>query len=423
MNHWKRVPDDLVQDEALAGYLTLQDKYNFQAGQVRSTKGLRCVPTTQRYSTIPRKKKECPPYTTFDENTKCCTADMHAFAQGSGGRFMQALAQSIGRTQHADFASTIFDTDIVQYLRNRRRVRFDVAPHEYDPYDITAPSTIAPLTIDMEETWFDVFMQFLFRAKPSFDVFVVTGYNQFNLPVTHHVFDRSVAKWKVSDGDANIANLMRKTGVDGCVVYLPPANRLLHHTETFHMKSSCLEHGGRGHIDITHVAKMFSSAKNGFNGRKELFFRARGIVSKPKTFDDVVVDVVRSMPAMSCKFQVCIDIGVDSVQAGGHVLDENYHRIPPVYVAFVPAHGPVLDINEWAEAMCDRLAEDLGIPHRPKPRAFYGRAVGSDYAEDLIPPSGAKGKDNYNLKLAVFMGRDSATGAESPTFSITKTML
>lgn len=415
MNYLTRLPKDVIQDEVLSDYWSLRDKQNFQIAKAKTTAGLRCLPTVDTYSTIPRKKygednDMCPLYTEKNAETGCCTIDMTRDV--SGRRFMYALAQAINRCDNIDFARTIFDQDIVAYVRNRmRRVRF-----VDDPVENTAP-----LEIETQETWFDVLMQFLFRSKPRFDIFAVTGYDRFNHPVRQKLYDQATAKWYVGELDARILALMRSTGVDGCVVFQPSTN-LLVHTAPFYMRCACLEHGGAGYVDITNVAQVFASPSSGFGGRKDLLFRGVGVLSNRTTFYEVVLSILRSMPAMHCRFEMAVDDG-NSSAPGTHPLDTGFTRVLPIYVAF--SHTNVLHpgtqkpyIDDVMEEMYDRLQTDLKTGHAPKYSAASGGQPFGEYTETLYPSRVSK--HGYTLKFDLFT-RGGA--GHNNFFAITKTML
>lgn len=417
MNYFARLPNDVVQhDGGLGDFWNLRDKQSFQVAKANNTPGLACMPTVATYATVPRKRygdlnDKCPQYTQFHPATNCCVTDMTG--DGSGSRFMQKLAQAIKRIKNTEVAERIFDQDIVSYLRNRRRVRFADEPGVYDAYALITDGS--PVHLLLNEPWLDVFLQFLFRAKPRFDVLTIAGYDQLNHPVGERmVYDNNAAKWHVSEADHRMLHLMRSTGVDGCVVFHPSSNPMVHSAPFDYVRCACLEHGGPGYVDITHAAEFFTSAASGFGGKKDLVFRANGVIAKHTPFYDVVLRIVKSMSAkQSCTFQMGVDDG-GMVSSGTHPLDTAFSRILPIHVAFCP-YAPRPDIYDVMTDIYDRLHDDLGEGHAPRPSAVSGGHPVGEYYETIYPRRGSKHK--YSLKFQF------STPDTGNIFVITKTML
>lgn len=312
---------------------------------------------------------------------------------------MQKLAQVIKRTQNTKIADKIFDPDIVSYLRNRRRVRFADDPMIHDPYALTTDES--PLHLIISETWLNVFLQFLFRAKPVFDVITLAGYDHFNLPITPRtLYDKNTTKWHVSDADHAMLLLMQSTGVDGCVVYHPSQSPSVYSARFNYVKCACLEHGGLGYVDITHAPEFFASTGNGFGGNQDLVFRANGVVAKSTTFYAVVLSIIKSMPAkQSSTFQMGVDDG-SMVHPGTHPLDTSFTRILPIYVGFSP-FAPAPGIDDVMTDMYDRLSDDLGKGHSPRPSMVSGGHPVGEYVETLYPRK--RSGQNYSLKFRLSM--------------------
>lgn len=390
----------------------------------------RCISRKSTFRTIPDKdkyktEKSCPPYTRYSAKTGCCFLPYRNIWDGreydESRNFLYALFSTLRKVKNRGVAQKTFGADLMSWYRANK---------------IGASSSKSKVTIYNGSGFRDIFLQFLFRAKPTIGVTLDLDHpmeaavrdGELNIHEEppdddddDDYFDK--LSWVLTSGKQDtqhFVDLMNKTGVEGRVTYTYDQS-LVVPAQPIHMKCSTMIHAGHSlshFMDVTDVHKLFASGDCGFNGEKNIFVKAIGVLSKETSLVDFLIRLMKSMPDIDCKFSMLVDDG--SRAQGERQVDLMYHRVLPLRHNFSQQLLP--DIDDVMGPILEQVSDALPRRHGtriPGPIATGG--VFGFWTETLYE-NRKRGTGDYLFILKLHSSDDNDDPID-PTFTLEKKML